>query len=82
MIKAVAGTDDGQTLIILGLSRMNCEKLLEDQPIKIDTRTQLGIEGGPSVLLFAKESEDDLQETMKKFIGPLTKVEDLRPPKN
>lgn len=37
MIKAL-GTSQGRPVIILGLSRGNCTKLLEGKPIKIDLR--------------------------------------------
>lgn len=36
MIKSTGRTADGDTVLILGLSRRNTERLLDDQPIKVN----------------------------------------------
>lgn len=39
MLKAIGKTKDGKRAILLGLSRRNCEKLLEGKPIEVDVGT-------------------------------------------
>ncbi|HWE97573.1 MAG TPA: hypothetical protein VG269_26695 [Tepidisphaeraceae bacterium] len=55
MIKAI-GTKGNQTLVLLGLSRRNCELLLEGKPIHVDVEKLVpGLR--VSVLLIAGETE-------------------------
>lgn len=51
MIKAILGTDDGGTMLLLGLSRINMDKLLEGLPIAVDitvngAHLRIGLVGG------------------------------------
>ncbi len=64
MIKAI-GEKDGQPAIILGLSRRNCELLLEGKPIVVD----VGKMGGPRcrVILMAAETEQHLIDDLENF---------------
>jgi len=72
MIKAVAIGDDGKTIITLGLSFANLDKLRADALdgfIKI-TGKDIGVP--VDILIFAGESEAVLTEFMKDYIGPDT----------
>lgn len=70
MIKARAGG-----LVVLGLSRKNCEKLLEGKPISIDGGAELGIPG-LRILIMAGEDEETLAAQLEPFIDANTKVAD------
>lgn len=56
---------DGKPVLLLGLSRANCERLLQDQPIRI-TRDQLVVMGLPAidVLLIAGETEASISQQL------------------
>lgn len=69
MIKALGRTKDGRRLVVLGLSRQNCELLLEGKPIKVET-PDLGIVDGPTIMLCAGETEESLEKTFAEFIPP------------
>lgn len=60
MIKA-SGEREGQPLLILGLSRVNTERLLEGMPIMIDA-AEMAAMGLPAthVLVVAGETEADI----------------------
>ena len=65
MIKFKAdNTKTGNTLIGFGLSRMNCERLLADQPIHIDL-AELGI-AGYEVMIFGGETEEAMAAQLRK----------------
>jgi hypothetical protein len=48
--------DGTHPVLLLGLSRLNCERLLAHQPIKFDT-TELGLPA-MTVVIMAGETED------------------------
>jgi hypothetical protein len=67
MIKFVCrGKQPGQTMIGLGLSRLNCERLLAGQPILIDAKTALNLPWPIEIALFAGEDEKALITELKK----------------
>lgn len=65
MIKAILSSDDGSQILLLGLSRLNMDKLLEGLPIAVDIKVngvhlRIGIVGG--------ETEEAIAaELMKRF---------------
>jgi len=59
MIKALGTAKDGRTLVFLGLSRLNTEKLLQGLPIKVDLQ-QLGVPNGNIILIAGGETEADI----------------------
>lgn len=69
MIKFFA-EKEGRPMIGLGLSRGNCEKLLEGKPIFIDLKVMLmDIEEVPdineaTILIFGGETEDEMVRTI------------------
>lgn len=63
MIKFVADAQK-TTLIGLGLSRKNTEKLLEGQPISVPLNT-LGLDSDITILLFGGETEDEMEKSLK-----------------
>ncbi len=71
MIKARSSTDDGRTFILLGLSSENCRRLLEGQPIRIDTQLEppegLGLNGGPVIALVGGATEETIAAELKAF---------------
>ncbi len=68
MIKAVGAMEDGRALIIVGLSKINMDKLLQDQPIKIDLQ-ELGIEGGGVLLVVGGQTEATIQAQLRNHQG-------------
>jgi hypothetical protein len=62
VIKASANTADGTPLLVIGLSRVNTEKLLDGQPIAFDT-DQLGLPR-LQVLIIGGESEQSISEDL------------------
>lgn len=76
MIKATARTSDGDTLLILGLSRTNTERLHQDQPIDVNG-LDVGLPG-IHVLLIAGETEDAIVEQLAGLIGENTIRQDLK----
>ena len=57
MIKALA-TRGKRKLVLLGLSRLNCERLLAGKPIHIHL-SELGVTG-PEVIICAGETEETI----------------------
>lgn len=66
MIKAVINTG-GKPLLLLGLSRMNIEKLTEGLPIKIEG-SEVGME--VDIALVYGETEDQIRRDLVKKLGP------------
>jgi hypothetical protein len=62
MLKLGATSASGRRIIMLGLSRMNCDRLLEGKPIHI-----CGEEIGTStdIMIFAGETEEAMQEELR-----------------
>jgi hypothetical protein len=79
MIKFIGETQDGGRLIGIGLSRSNCDKLLEHHPIRINLRTDLNIPWRGEILIIAGESEATLTEELSPLIGPETVVTGDKP---
>lgn len=69
MIKALGTTGEGRQLIILGLSRANMDRLVQDKPIKVDLAKDLGIEGGGIVLIVGGENEAAIQAQLEKVVS-------------
>lgn len=70
MIKATGRTPDGDTVLILGLSRLNTERLLDGKPIKVDG-LDVGLPG-IQVVLVGGETEQAIGDDMQKH-GLITK---------
>jgi len=74
MLKATAKSKDGHTVLVLGLSHKNLDKLRVDGLngfIKV-LGTEVGIP--VDIIITASETEASLAEGFKQFIGPETKV--------
>lgn len=63
MIKATGRQADGKPFVLLGLSRENCRRLLEGQPIKIDM-ADLGQPERGTVLICAGETEEAVKREL------------------
>lgn len=68
MIKARATLENGEPLTVLGLSKMNLEKLQEGKPILFDN-AELGLPG-KTAILFGETEEDITGELAKLFQLP------------
>jgi hypothetical protein len=76
MIKAKKGS-----LILLGLSDTNIERLKKGQPIKFNLQ-ELGL-GDYDVLIFYGKDEQSMQQELKEFIHPFkTIITDSRAKEN
>lgn len=80
MFIANASLEDGTTLLILGLSRTNRERLEAGQPMDISRLTHgMAIPANIKIMIFAGETEDDMRRHMAPLIGPTTIVDQKRP---
>ena len=76
MFKAKALAGDGRTLLILGLTEGNIDRLKQGDPIIFDTAT-MHIAPGETVgrvYIFYGKDEDSIARGVKSLIGPQTKV--------
>jgi len=79
VIKFTVRRRDGVTVVGLGLSRANCERLLLDQPVPVNLR-DLNLTGEDAgaveLLIFAGETEAAMADRMRRLhlIGPETVV--------
>jgi hypothetical protein len=68
MMKARTKTKDGRPLILLGLSRLNTERLHKGLPIKIDLQDPapkgLEMPGGAVIFIMAGETEGAIAEEL------------------
>lgn len=75
MIKAVATGADGRTMILLGLSKMNVQKLKEQKPIMLQLE-EFGIRA--SLLILYGETDAAIVEEIKKTGVTIESFEDRR----
>ena len=68
MIKFTGDLKGGGRLIGLGLSRSNCERLLDHKPINIDMRQDLALPWNGKIVLLADETEQALTDSLRDFI--------------
>jgi len=64
MIKARGTTGDGRPLMVIGLSRENCERLLDNKPISFDA-AELGLK--LSVIILGGEDEEEIAEDLRSI---------------
>lgn len=80
MVIASAGLPDGKTLLILGLSQVNRDRLDAGQPIDISREVHgLSIPANLKILIFAGETEAAMEETLHELIGPETVIDQKKP---
>lgn len=78
MIKFL-GERDGRPMLGLGLSRGNCERLLDGKPIFIDLSVMLfecadkTNMNNATILIFGGETEEQMQRDLTGLVGPLPK---------
>lgn len=67
MMIARATSDDGKTeVLLLGLSRVNVERLMQGKPIRIAQETHgEGIPEGWKILILFGETENDMREELR-----------------
>lgn len=85
MIKAVMESrGDGPPVLLIGLSRRNCERLLAGDPIIFDTSVLpplgVGLTGPPIVAIVADETEADIQAGLQRWINDETQIHDQTGP--
>jgi hypothetical protein len=73
MVKFLA-TRDGRMFLAFGLTRENITRLMQDEPITIDTK-DLGLAPG-TLCIFVGETEATIYDTLKEqgVVGPQTIV--------
>jgi hypothetical protein len=74
MLKTKGTAADGRPHLIFGLSRINTERLLKGEPINIDTE-ELGLKGGPYIVIMAGETEADIYDELKQHVN----LPDMKP---
>jgi hypothetical protein len=73
MVKFTAGTENGRTLIGLGLSEGNIQRLKEGKPIHVHLE-ELNLPYKAEVMIWYGADEQALQKEIQEFIGPNTVV--------
>lgn len=73
MIKFTAGTQNGRTLIGIGISAENVARLKQGKPIHVSLE-ELNLPWKADVMLMYGDTEQVMAETLKEFIGPQTVV--------
>ena len=63
MVKFSGTNESGGPVLGIGLSRANCDRLLEGNPIAFTTDSMAGLPA-LELLLFAGETDDDMARTM------------------
>jgi hypothetical protein len=67
-------------LLIIGLSRANRERLEAGQPIDLSQDTHgLTVPAGLRIMIFAGETEAEMEQQMATLIGPSTVRDQRRP---
>jgi hypothetical protein len=71
---------EGGTLLVLGLSRENMDRLESGQPIDLSRDTHgLAVPAGLKIMIFAGETEASMHKMLGTLIGPETVVDQKRP---
>lgn len=76
MIKFLADRD-GRPMLGLGLSRGNCERLLQGKPIFIDLKVMMfecadkHDMNNATIFIFGGETEEQMQRDLAGMVGPL-----------
>ncbi len=73
MITALARGENNKKVLILGITRENVERLMDDQPIHVSSTTHRGFPVDVNIIIYFKETEDELVDAIKLLITPLTK---------
>lgn len=68
-----ATLDEGQELLVLGLSRQNRERLAAGQPIDLSRASHgMAMPEKLKIMIFAGETEESMREQMRSLINPET----------
>ena len=80
MFIARAELGDEKTLLILGLSQVNRDRLAAGLPMDISRETHgLAVPANLRIMIFAGETEAQMKQAMQDLIGPTTVVDQKRP---
>lgn len=79
MIKAAAEKQDGSLLLVFGLSRRNCELILDGKPILINIEKFRHMAAAATakkieICIMGGETEEAIAEELKEFVGPETEL--------
>jgi hypothetical protein len=74
VVIATASQPDGRSVIVLGLTRGNVDRLTAGQPVHIGADSHPGFPAGLVVTIFFGETERDLTDALRSLIGPETKI--------
>jgi len=80
LLIASALLDNGRTLLVLGLSTQNRERLAQGQPIQISRETHgVAIPADVAIMIFAGETEESMGRSLGALIGPETVINQMKP---
>ena len=69
--QALVSGDDGRKMLVLGLSKINIQRLQAGKPIVVDDLIeQIDME----ILIFTGDTEQSMARDMEEFVGPKTQV--------
>lgn len=77
MIKASLTIGNSRKLVLIGLSRENTTFLHDGKPIHVSTEA-FGVPNGPEIMLFARETEEDLVNELSLYVSVEKVIEDQR----
>jgi len=74
MITCSATGENGQRIIVLGLTAENVDLLVDGNAIHVSAETHPGFPTDINILIMVKETEQELLEVLKPYMGPDTKI--------
>jgi len=74
MISAIAQTDDGMRIILLGVTRENIHHLMNGQPIRVTAESHPGFPTDLKIMVVFGETEGVLTLMLQDVIDSTTKI--------
>jgi len=81
MITATAHGENGEQIIVLGLSRENVKRLTAGKPIHMDRKTHVGLPENLVIMICFGETEEALVKELLPLIGTDTTILGTIPPR-
>lgn len=73
MIKAAAFKENGESVVVLGITRGNIARLTAGDPIHAKLTEEIGKPADEVFIIFG-ETEEDLYNMLKRYMTPETKI--------
>lgn len=73
MLRFTITDDNGRTILGLGITRENVNRLIKGHPIRVKL-DEMNVRVDDAIMIYFAETEVELQNAIAEFIGPETKV--------